>query len=193
MPAVRLATASEHGGQTATKHTQQAHKPKLLQHKMEDAIEIKIARVLLERHATLATAESCTGGYIAHRLTGVAGSSAYYVGGVVAYANETKTALLDVPAEVIAAHGAVSREVVELMARGACARLGSLYAVATSGIAGPGGGSKDKPVGTVWMAAADAQGRVESRLRHIPHSTRTDIIKEAGHQALLLLHQFILS
>ncbi len=160
---------------------------------MEDAIEIKIARALLERRATLATAESCTGGYIAHRLTGVAGSSAYFVGGVVAYANEIKTALLDVPSEVIATHGAVSREVVELMARGACARLNSHYAVATSGIAGPGGGTKDKPVGTVWMAAADAQGRVQSRLCHIPLPTRGDIIKEAGHQALLLLHHFILS
>ncbi len=150
-------------------------------------IAIEIGRLLRARHATVATAESCTGGYIAHRLTGVAGSSAYFLGSVVAYANAVKSGLLDVPEELIARVGAVSREVVEAMAAGACRRIGSDYAVATSGIAGPGGGTPEKPVGTVWMAVACPDGRCVSSCRHFGDLPRLDIIKAAADEALCLL------
>lgn len=100
----------------------------------------------------LATAESCTGGLIASTLTDVPGSSLWFRGAVVAYANEVKADLLGVPPELLAAHGAVSEPVVRAMALGAARTLGAQCAVAVSGIAGPGGGSADKPVGMVWMA-----------------------------------------
>ncbi len=101
---------------------------------------------------TLATAESCTGGLVGGRITAIPGSSDVYLGGVVSYANEAKTALLGVPAELIERHGAVSEEVARAMADGAAARLGADCALAVTGVAGPGGGSEEKPVGTVWFA-----------------------------------------
>jgi PncC family amidohydrolase len=107
---------------------------------------------------TLATAESCTGGLVAHLLTEVAGSSAYVRGGIVAYANEIKQAALDVPSEVLDAHGAVSAQVALAMADGARRRLGVDVAVAVTGVAGPDGGSDEKPVGLTYVAVADAQG-----------------------------------
>jgi nicotinamide-nucleotide amidase len=100
----------------------------------------------------LATAESCTGGLIGHLVTDLPGSSEFYLGGVVSYANVLKTGLLGVPEEVLRRAGAVSAECVRAMVRGACERLGAQAAVAVSGIAGPTGGTKDKPVGTVWLA-----------------------------------------
>jgi len=99
----------------------------------------------------LATAESCTGGLIASELTNVPGSSAWYMGGVIAYSNKVKQQMLDVPSDVLAASGAVSRETVLAMARGAARRFGAECALAVSGIAGPDGGTPDKPVGTVWI------------------------------------------
>ncbi|MDE7150256.1 MAG: CinA family protein [Bacteroidales bacterium] len=151
------------------------------------SLEEEIGRLLRACHATVATAESCTGGYIAHRLTAVAGSSAYFLGGVVSYANEVKSGLLGVPAGLIADVGAVSREVVEAMAAGARRRIGSDYAVATSGIAGPGGGTSEKPVGTVWMAVACPDGRCVSLCHHFGDRPRWDIIRAAAHEALSLL------
>jgi PncC family amidohydrolase len=106
------------------------------------------------RGLTLATAESCTGGLVAHVLTEVPGSSAYLRGGVVAYADEVKRALLDVPADVLAAHGAVSAQVALAMAEGVRARLSTDLAVAVTGVAGPDGGSEAKPVGLVYVAVA---------------------------------------
>jgi nicotinamide-nucleotide amidase len=100
----------------------------------------------------LATAESCTGGLLASTLTDVPGSSGWFQGAVVAYANAVKSGVLGVPEALLAAHGAVSEPVVLAMARGAARALGAQCAVAVSGIAGPGGGSVEKPVGTVWMA-----------------------------------------
>lgn len=148
----------------------------------------EIGRLLSARAATLVTAESCTGGYIAHCITQVAGSSAYFLGGVVSYANAVKVTVLDVPDDVLTREGAVSRPVVEAMACGVYRRLGGDYAVATSGIAGPGGGTSEKPVGTVWMAVAMSDGRVVSHCAHFaPTLSRADIIKKAGHEALLLL------
>ena len=110
------------------------------------------------RNLTLATAESCTGGMVASRITGVAGASDVFVGSVVAYANEVKEGELDVPAEVIATHGAVSPEVAAAMAAGARARLGADVAVAVTGVAGPGGGTPDKPVGLVFAHAVGPDG-----------------------------------
>ena len=105
--------------------------------------------------AQVSTAESCTGGGIAEAITRIAGSSAWFEAGYVTYSNTQKTAQLQVPGELFERVGAVSREVVEAMVRGAQRHSGARFAVAVSGVAGPGGGSVDKPVGTVWLAWAD--------------------------------------
>jgi len=107
--------------------------------------------------AQVSTAESCTGGGIAEAITRIAGSSAWFEAGYVTYSNAQKTAQLQVPGELFPLVGAVSREVVEAMARGAQRNSGAQFAVAVSGVAGPDGGSPDKPVGTVWLAWADGQ------------------------------------
>ena len=107
---------------------------------------------------TIATAESCTGGLVAHLITEVPGSSAYFLGGLVTYADRVKTALADVPAPVLEAHGAVSAQVAVAMAEGARQRLGVDLAVAVTGVAGPDGGSEAKPVGLTYVAVADRDG-----------------------------------
>jgi PncC family amidohydrolase len=107
---------------------------------------------------TLATAESCTGGLVAHTITEVPGSSGYYVGGFVTYADEVKRAQLGVPPELLEAHGAVSAQVARAMAEGARSRLATDLAVAITGIAGPDGGSAEKPVGLTYVAVVDAAG-----------------------------------
>ena len=112
----------------------------------------RLGEILLRRQALVTTAESCTGGGIAEAITRVAGSSQWFEAGYVTYSNRQKSLQLGVPEALFASVGAVSREVVEAMARGALARSGAQLAVAVSGIAGPGGGSADKPVGTVWLA-----------------------------------------
>jgi nicotinamide-nucleotide amidase len=142
---------------------------------------------LRERGLTLATAESCTGGMIGELLTDVAGSSAYYLGGAVSYANEAKTELLGVPASLIEAHGAVSREVAEAMATGVRATLRADIGVAVTGIAGPGGGTPDKPVGTVWIAVAGKDG-VEAR-RHSLSSERAIVRQRAAFIALEMVRR----
>jgi len=124
----------------------------------DDTLESVVGRLLAERGLTLAVAESCTGGLIAQKLTDVAGSSAYFRGGVVAYANEAKRDLLGVPEALLALHGAVSEPVARAMAAGARARFGADLAVATTGISGPDGGSDEKPVGLVHLALEDAAG-----------------------------------
>ena len=111
-----------------------------------------LGSILAERGETLATAESCTGGNIAHEITRIAGSSVYFKGSVVAYSNEVKTRVLNVSSEILSGFGAVSRETVLQMVSGVQRLLSSDCAIATSGIAGPGGGSVEKPVGTVWIA-----------------------------------------
>jgi nicotinamide-nucleotide amidase len=121
-----------------------------------------LAVALLARRWTLVTAESCTGGGVAARLTEQPGSSAWVDGGFVTYSNAMKQRLLGVDLELIEHHGAVSQACVEAMARGALANSPAQLSVAISGIAGPGGGSADKPVGTVWIAWARADGHHRS-------------------------------
>jgi PncC family amidohydrolase len=117
------------------------------------------------RGATIATAESCTGGLVAHLLTEIPGSSDYVRGGIVAYANAVKEAALDVPSDVLEAHGAVSAQVALAMADGARRHLRVDMAVAVTGVAGPGGGSDEKPVGLTYVAVVDAAGSDVQRYR----------------------------
>lgn len=118
----------------------------------------RLQGICLGRGLTVALAESCTGGLVADALTDVAGSSGYFVGSVVSYANEAKERLLGVPPDVLASHGAVSAQVARAMADGARARFGADVAGAVTGIAGPDGGSDAKPVGLTYVAVADADG-----------------------------------
>lgn len=153
--------------------------------------DMKPEEVVLQRlrkhNYTMATAESCTGGNIAHRITMIAGCSDVYLGSVVSYANEVKTGLLGVAAEVIERYGAVSEEVARLMAEGATRATGADCSVATSGIAGPGGGVEGKPVGTVCIAWHTPEG-TWSETFHFPGS-RDRVIDRASTTALLRLAQ----
>jgi nicotinamide-nucleotide amidase len=124
----------------------------------DDEIENVVVRLLTEKKKTLALAESCTGGNLAHRVTNVPGASAVFLGGVVSYANEVKDKFLGVRAETLRQHGAVSEAVAREMAAGVRGEFGSDYAIAVTGIAGPSGGTPDKPVGTVFIALASAAG-----------------------------------
>ncbi|MWV17206.1 nicotinamide-nucleotide amidohydrolase family protein [Pseudomonas sp. L-22-4S-12] len=121
------------------------------------ALAARLGQALQAAHAQVSTAESCTGGGIAEAITRIAGSSAWFEAGYVTYSNRQKTVQLGVPAELFERVGAVSQEVVEAMVRGARQHSGARFAVAVSGVAGPDGGSPDKPVGTVWLAWSDAE------------------------------------
>jgi PncC family amidohydrolase len=112
----------------------------------------EVKRQLEGRSQTVSTAESCTGGRLAAAFTSLPGSSIIFPGGVVTYSNSMKEKILDVDKRILETHGAVSKETVELMAKGACKLFASDWSLVTSGVAGPGGGSKEKPVGLVWMA-----------------------------------------
>ena len=125
---------------------------------MKPLLEEQVGELLRSRGLQLATAESCTGGLIADRITNIAGSSDYFAGGIVAYANSVKIHTLGVSAETIERHGAVSRETAIEMARGARLRLAVDLAVSVTGIAGPGGGLPGKPVGTTWIGLSAADG-----------------------------------
>ncbi len=152
-------------------------------HEGDDTPAAIVLEALRQRGMTLATAESCTGGNIAHKLTAVPGSSDVFLGSVVSYSNSVKEGLLGVKAATLEAVGAVSKEVVEQMVAGACRATGADCAVATSGIAGPGGGSAEKPVGTVWMAWA-CRGKILSRVFRFP-GDRARVIDRATTEALL--------
>jgi PncC family amidohydrolase len=153
------------------------------------AIEADVGALLAERGLTLATAESSTGGLVAHRITGVSGSSTYYLGGFVTYANEAKEALVGVRHETLLAHGAVSEETALEMARGARQRLGADVGIATTGIAGPTGGTPEKPVGLVYVAlsAADAQ-RCE---RHVWQGDRAANNQQSAEAVLRLVLDYL--
>ncbi|MDX1465934.1 MAG: CinA family protein [Halomonas sp.] len=135
------------------------------------------------RGITVTTAESCTGGGVASAITEVAGSSEWFETGYVTYANGAKTRLLGVPEALLAEHGAVSREVVEAMVIGACRDSGAALGVAISGVAGPGGGSADKPVGTVWLAWGGAE-RAEAECHRFP-GDRAAVRERAVREALV--------
>jgi len=143
-----------------------------------------VLTLLRQRRMSLATAESCTGGLVAKRLTDHAGSSDVFVGGVVAYANELKVSELEVDPGVIERAGAVSEEVASAMAKGVAARLGAEAGIGVTGIAGPGGGTVEKPVGTVWMAAA-IEGKVRTRLERFVGGRAA--VRERAAQACLAL------
>ncbi|OBF93231.1 competence/damage-inducible protein A [Mycobacterium sp. 852002-51152_SCH6134967] len=149
-------------------------------------IDDQIARLLAGRR--IATAESCTGGLLAARLTDLAGSSAYVAGGVVAYANDAKSELLGVDPALIERHGAVSEPVAEAMADGALTRFGADTAIAITGIAGPGGGTKDKPVGTVCFSLKLADGTAVTRSMRMP-GDRADIRERSTTVAMHLLRR----
>ena len=128
------------------------------------ALAEELGKLLLQKGLTLSTAESCTGGGIASIITAIPGSSQYFHGGIVAYANEVKMALLEVQSETLEKHGAVSEQTVVEMAKGAMKSMKTTCSIATSGIAGPGGGTADKPVGTIWIAVACNERIVTKRL-----------------------------
>lgn len=125
-------------------------------------VEDVILNHMVQRKATLSVAESCTGGRLAASLTSIPGSSAYFLGGMIVYSNEMKTSWLDVPAALLNEKGAVSSEVAEAMVKGILKKSGSDYAIAVTGIAGPSGGSPEKPVGTVWCGIGQKNGVVIS-------------------------------
>ncbi len=156
----------------------------------DETMEVAVGRALRARGATVAVAESCTGGLIASRLTDVPGASDYFLGGVVAYANEIKQRVLGVPEETLADHGAVSEPTAVAMAGGARALYGADYALATTGIAGPGGGSEEKPVGLVYLAVADAEGTI--CLRQNWPGTREQFKHRVSQYALNLLRKRVL-
>lgn len=155
-----------------------------------ESIYTSVHKMLLRKGLTLATAESCTGGAIASHFTSQAGASGYFLCGVVSYSNEAKHNVLGVDMSDIERYGAVSRPVVEQMAEGARRISGADYAVATSGIAGPTGGTPDKPVGTVWMAVATPSG-VRSQVK-ILGSAREQVIERAASTVVAMLRDAII-
>ena len=131
----------------------------------KDTVAKAIQNLFQSRGFTLAVAESCTGGLIAHEITAIPGSSAHFLGSMVTYSNESKIAVLGVRKETLENHGAVSEEVVREMAEGVRQKLGSDFAISTSGVAGPGGGSEEKPVGTIWVSIAGPGKTLSKRLK----------------------------
>ena len=156
----------------------------------EETLAEVTGKLLLERGQTVCTAESCTGGSIAQAITSVAGSSQWFIGGWVSYANEVKIAQIGVPESLIEKHGVVSEEVVTEMAREARIRMKTDYAVAVSGIAGPGGGSEEKPVGLVYIGVANETGVVVKRYQFGGDRNRN--ITAATLSALMLLRKTLL-
>ena len=148
---------------------------------------MSIHELLLEAQVSLSTAESCTGGNIAHTLTSNAGSSAYFMGSVVSYANHVKQEVLGVKEETLLSRGAVSQEVALQMSQGVKQLMRTDYAIATTGIAGPGGGSPEKPVGTVWISIAGPQ--VHTAQKFIFAGTRLEIIQQSTQSGLKLLEK----
>ena len=157
----------------------------------DEGLEVVIGQLLKAKGKTMGTAESCTGGYIAHLITSIAGSSAYYAGSVVSYSNNAKEDILAVKPETLKAFGAVSEETVKEMVAGAIKRLKVDYALATSGIMGPDGGSEEKPVGTVWIAAGNKE-KVETVKLNLRFDRQRNITMTANN-ALNFLRKFILA
>ena len=157
----------------------------------DTTLEEAIGTLLNKNNATLTTAESCTGGYIAHLITSIPGSSAYFLGGVISYDNAAKQSLLGVEEKALEKNGAVSEETVIKMADGARRLMNTDYAVAVSGIMGPAGGTEEKPVGTVWIAVSASSGTI-ARKFYVRYDRQKNIEVTAIH-ALTMLRQSILS
>lgn len=155
---------------------------------MEDKTVAEVLGGLLqERELTVACAESCTGGNLAHRITQVPGSSAYFLGSVVSYSNDVKARVLGVSRNAIAKNGAVSQEVVEAMVKGVADLMGTDCAIATSGVAGPGGGTPLKPVGTVWIAVKYGE-KIVSECLHFKGDRNTVIESATNHGMVMLIN-----
>lgn len=190
---------SVRGLETARMESEVEHRVSLLQQLIpnniygfdEDSLAGSIGAMLIEKGWTVSTAESCTGGAIARLFTENPGCSAYYKGSVVAYSNEIKQDVLGVEESIIAEHGAVSQEVVEKMALQACKLMKSDFSIATSGIAGPSGGTPEKPVGTVWIAIA-SNDQVTSQVYSFGNDRERNIIR-TGQTSLLMLRKFLQS
>jgi len=157
----------------------------------DETLEEIVVRLLTKRNQTLATAESCTGGLIANRITNVPGASSVFIAGYVCYANQAKIGMLDVDPELLEAHGAVSKSVARALAEHARASAGSNYALATTGVAGPTGGSPEKPMGTVYIALASAEAETIVRKFFFP-TDRESFKQLAAQSALDLLRRKIL-
>jgi len=187
-------TGSEHS-QIANLIEEQAGRlyqtiPELIYGENEDSLEMVIGKLLIASKKTVSTAESCTGGEIAHLLTSVPGSSEYYKGSVIAYSNSVKTQLLGIQDYILTRYGAVSENTVKEMASGARSLLKSDYTIATSGIAGPDGGTEIKPVGTLWIAVASESGTVCEK--HVFGNDRASNITRFSLAALNLLRKQII-
>jgi len=152
-----------------------------------ETLEMMVGKILKEKGKTLSTAESCTGGYISHLITKVAGSSKYYIGSVISYAYEIKESELNVPHDVIMKHGAVSQPVVEQMAKAIREKYKTDYSVSASGIAGPDGGTDEKPVGTVWIAIATPDKVISKKFLFGNHRERN--IQKTADAALKMLKE----
>jgi PncC family amidohydrolase len=155
------------------------------------SIEAMIGKFLNQRGLTLAAAESCTGGLVCHRITNVPGSSSYFVGGVVAYANETKMSQLGVRKETLDEFGAVSRETVIEMARGVRERFNADIGISISGIAGPDGGTPEKPVGLTWIALC--AGGTEQAWQYVWPGNRIAVKEQSSQAVLQLLFEYLSS
>ncbi|HWY97787.1 MAG TPA: competence/damage-inducible protein A [Bacteroidia bacterium] len=157
----------------------------------DETLEGNIGKLLKEKKQTLSTAESCTGGFIAHKIVSIPGSSDYFKGGIISYANEVKINELEVSKETLDKLGAVSQEVVEQMAIGVRKKLNTDYSIAVSGIAGPDGGTSDKPVGTVWIAIATPTQVFSKKYQFAGNRERNIIV--TGLTALNMLRKEILA
>lgn len=155
----------------------------------DQPIEVYLGQLLRETGMRLAVAESCTGGLISHRITNVPGSSVYYVGGIIAYDYSAKELLLGVQRKTLDSFGAVSEQTVLEMARGACRVLGADLGISVSGIAGPGGGTPEKPVGLTWIGLHSAQG--EFARHYVWQGDRLAVKEQSAEQALRVAVEYL--
>ena len=161
----------------------------LIGRKLDISMEETLGNTLKESSATISTAESCTSGLVGKLLTNVSGSSDYYMGGIISYSNDVKHRVLGVPQDFLDTYGAVSEQVAKAMAEGAKRVGNTTYAVSTTGIAGPGGGTSDKPVGLVWFGVTGPYGTVAHKANLI--GNREDIRQSAAELALYYMNLYI--
>lgn len=156
----------------------------------DQTLQQVVGDLLKSKQATLSTAESCTGGYIAQLITSIPGSSAYYTGSIISYANDVKIKELGVTPDILNSVGAVSEACVKQMAEGVKAKLNTTYSIATSGIAGPDGGTPQKPVGTVWIAVSGPQGTIAQQFSM--GDNRIPTIQRSAYQGLDMLRKMLI-